>query len=61
MLVALKVIPRALLQSMGEWLIVHCVLRLFRGSMRGLRVKDDRLYLLVLIELFRGFKTLEAK
>nr|DAX76726.1 MAG TPA: antitoxin [Caudoviricetes sp.] len=44
MLVALKAVPRALCGVCGEWLRVYYALRLFRGSVRGFRVKDDRLY-----------------
>ena len=60
MLVALKVVPRALLWRMSGRVIVYCALRLFRGSLARFTRKDDRLYLLVLIGLFRGFKKLKA-
>ena len=60
MLVALKGIPRALFGVYSGSVIVYCILRPFRGSLRGSSVRDDRLYLLALIGLFRGFKTLEA-
>lgn len=60
MLVALKAVPRALCGLCGEWLLVYCVLRPLRGSLRGFILKDGRLYLLVLFCSFRGFKTLEA-
>lgn len=60
MLVALKAVPRALCGVCGEWLRVYCVLRPLRGSVSGFKVKDDRLYILVLIGLFRGFKTLNV-
>lgn len=60
MLVALKVVPRALFVICSGRVIVYCVLRLFRGSLARFNVKDDRLYLLVLIRLFRGFKMLKV-
>lgn len=55
-LVALKVIPRRVCAVFDGWLLVYCVLRPFRGSLGGFRMKDDSLCLFVLFGLFWGIK-----